>query len=141
MPQVFFKVKVNLYFYAILHTIPKNILSVYHRCFIYRIFIAFFFKTHIYHVFLQNAHLSRFSSKRTFITFFFKTHIYHMLFYTKCIFKWAMMRFGNSNSDILKILSLISLFILHCLVPVEARKTGAPWCLLKSAPVCELLLY
>ena len=67
MPQVFFKVKVNLYFYAILHTNPKNSLSVYHRCFIYRIFIAFFFKrtfitfffkTHIYHVFLQNAHLS-----------------------------------------------------------------------------------
>ena len=58
---------------------------------------------------------------RIFITFFFKTHICHMLFYTKCIFKWAMMRFGNSNSDILKILSLISLFILHCLVLVFAN--------------------
>ena len=80
-----------------------------------------FYISYIYHVFLQNAHLSRFSSKRTFITFFFKTHICLMLFYTKCIFKWAMMRFGNSNSDILKILSLISLFILHCLVLVFAN--------------------
>ena len=86
-------VQVNLYFYAILHTIPEYIFSVYHRCFLYRIFI----------------------------TFFFKTHIYHMLFYTKCILKLAMMRFGNSNSDILKILSLISLFILHCLVLVFAN--------------------
>ena len=70
---------------------------------------------------LYIVYLSRFSSKRTFITFFFKTNICHMLFYTKCIFKWAMMRFGNSNSDILKILSLISLFILHYLVLVFAN--------------------
>ena len=73
---------------------------------------------------LYIVYLSRFSSKHTFITFFFKTHICHMLFYTKCIFKWAMMRFRNSNSDILKILSLISLFILHCLVLVFANILG-----------------
>ena len=39
--------------------------------------------------------------KCTFITFFFKTQICHMLFDTKCMFKWVMMRFGNSNSEIL----------------------------------------
>ena len=79
-----------------------------------------FFKTYIYHVFFE-SYIYHVFFKTYIYHVFFKTYIYHVFFKTyiitcyftqTCICKWTMMRFRNSNSEILKVLSLISLITL-----------------------------